>query len=181
MSIHLSAGILIGIWAPFLATNIRMKISDESVQKIPIIKSINETTKKSNKSRKIWKKFSIISVILLATTIFILSYFFPVFEKSKGYAAIIMIFRSIMIIGIWYYIIGPFLLKYLRRFLDKKSTMYQNEIHDILNIFPILKQVISQTWSNTKDVRKLQRVPRFIECILISLLTLDLYKLPKSE
>jgi hypothetical protein len=180
MCIHLSAGILIGIWAPILASNVRMKIQDESAQKLPAIKSLSEIIEKSNKNRKIWKKFSIISIILLATTIFILSYFFPVFEKSKGYEAILMIFRSIMIIGIWYYIIGPFLLKYLRHFLDKKSNKYQSEINDIINIFPILKQVISQTWANTKDVRKLQRVPRFIEGILIYLLILDFYKLPKS-
>ncbi len=181
MSIHLSAGILIGLWAPRLAADVKKRIQNRFEMKLAAFEPLNKVIKKSKKRRKIWKTFSITSIILLAIVIFILSYFFPVFEKSKGYAAVLMIFRSIVIMGIWYYIIGPFLLKYLRRFLNKKKTAYQNEINDILNIFPALRQVIIYAWAETNSVKPIKRIPRFVESILIYLLSMDFQKLASSE
>ena len=87
-----------------------------------------------------------------------------------------MIFRSIMIIGIWYYLVGPLLQKFFRRFLDKKQTTYQNEINEIINIFPLLKKVIVYAWIESKSIKAIKRIPRFVESLLIYLLTLNLEK-----
>ncbi|MEJ2055314.1 MAG: hypothetical protein P8X42_15470, partial [Calditrichaceae bacterium] len=124
--------------------------------------------------KRIRKKISILSVITLATVIFILSYFFPFFEKRTGYAALLMIFRSVMIIGIWYYFAAPFLLKQVRRFLDKKSSRYKREIDNIIHIFPAMKQVIYHSWKSTADAGKLQRIPRFVEMIIVNVLTMEM-------
>ncbi|MEJ2544156.1 MAG: hypothetical protein P8Y99_08810 [Calditrichaceae bacterium] len=181
ISIHLSAGIIIGIWAPQLAANVKNRIQGQDQIAWAGSSPVKDSVKKSRKRRKIWKKFSIIAIILLATIIFILSYFFPVFEKSTGYAALLMIFRSIMIIGIWYYLIGPLLLEFFRRFLDKKKSVYKNEINEIINIFPLLKQVIVHTWTELNTIKPIKRIPRFIESLLIFLLLLEFKTDRKSE
>ena len=153
VSIHLSMGVIIGLWAPQLAANVKKSIQDKDSFALPEFKPLQNSIKKPKSSHRIWKKFSITSIILLASIIFILSYFFPVFEKSTGYAAVLMIFRSIMIIGIWYYLVGPLLQKFFRRFLDKKQTTYQNEINEIINIFPLLKKVIVYAWIESKSIK----------------------------
>lgn len=181
ISVHLSAGIIIGIWAPQLASNIKNQFQNKSGINQYHLKPIKIIENKSKKKRKIWKSLSISLIILLSTTIFILSYFYPVFEKSKGLAAILMLFRSIMIMGIWYYLLAPFLLKYLRQFLDKKSLTYQTEINNIINIFPAVKQVIAHTWAETNSTRPLSRIPKFVESILVYLLIYNLRETPESD
>lgn len=179
--IHLSFGIIIGLWAPYLAEDIKIRIQDKPLLNLSIFTSTKKPEKKPNKNQKIWKNISIIFIISLATIIFILSYFSPVFEKSKGYAALVMILRSIMIMVIWYYLLGPFLLKHLRRFLNKKSTVYQSEVNDILNFIPTMKQIITHTWAETKDIKLFRRIPQFVEGILIYLLTLEFKEVKDTE
>lgn len=170
--IHLSAGIVIGLWAPLLAASVKDKVENKPITHLMLNVVERKFKSKSKSKRKIWKKFSILSIILLAIIIFVLSYFFHVFEKSKGYAALLMIFRSIMIIGIWFFILSPLLVKKLRYFLNKKSSPYKGEIENIINIFPVMKQVIYHSWREAKRVRRLLRIPRFIEINLVNLLTM---------
>ncbi|HEM49313.1 MAG TPA: hypothetical protein ENO27_03785, partial [Caldithrix sp.] len=85
ISIHLSAGIIIGIWAPRLAVNVKIRVQGMQMIELPELKPLKIVQPKLRKGRKIWKKFSTVSILMLAIAIFILSYFFPVFEKSMGY------------------------------------------------------------------------------------------------
>jgi hypothetical protein len=181
MSIHLCAGIIIGLWSPQLAIKVKKQIQHEPDVDYSIFKPLKTVESKSKQGRKVWKTLSITFIILLASTIFILSYFVPVFEKSKGYAALLMLFRSIMIMSIWYFLLGPFLLKYLRKFLDKKSIAHKNEVNDILNIFPATKQVIGHAWTETNHIKLYRRIPQFVMKILIYSLSLDLQRISKLK
>ena len=181
MSIHIITGIIIGIWAPRLAAGIVGTIRNTAPIESITFKPSNQSEKKNKRKHKIWKKASVLTIFMLATAIFILSYFFPVFEKSKGLAALIMLFRSIMIMGLWLYLIGPYILKYLRQFLNKKSTVYRNEVNEILNIFPVMKQVIRQAWLESKDKPRIKRIPSFVESLLIYLLTMHVQRPPERK
>jgi hypothetical protein len=175
IGIHILGGILFGLWAPVLAQNVKNGYakSENPVQiKISHDPLPHDTPKP--KRRKLWKRFTYFLVILMALSIVVLSYIFPVFEESKGIAALVMIIRSVVIMTIWFYAVGPLLMKKLRSYLFKKESDHRNEVRDILNLLPNIKHIIQKSWKSSPRERNARSLAKFAENLLVYLLSADL-------
>jgi len=75
---------------------------------------------------------------------------------------IYLISRSILVLGLWYIIVGPFLLKLLKLLLKKNKSNYKQEIENALDLFPYLQDIISFSWRETKLLKGSKRVKHFM-------------------
>ncbi|WP_047550779.1 hypothetical protein [Psychroserpens sp. Hel_I_66] len=109
----------------------------------------------SFKSKIIWVWLITVAVIVLAFTFFggdLLGW-------KKG---IYIMLRSFLILMLWYLIIGPLLLKLIRKYLNKKESQYKEDITNAMDLFPYFIQIISFTWQETKHLKGYTRFKYFI-------------------
>lgn len=169
ISLHLSFGVIIGVWAPLLARKIQQANSQDT--HIYLFRDTEtKIREKVTRKRRLSKKITYLFVFGLSFAIFFLSYFVPVFEETRGVEALIMILRSLIIISAWYFVLGPFLMQKLRSFLEKKESRYQSEIRQILNLLPVMQAVVIKNWRQSAPLKNPRRIPHFIQSVLIHIL-----------
>jgi len=173
---HLVGGIVAGLWAPVIASAVKGGINQTTKINLLRLSSIDKIDVPQKKRKHWWNKKSLIIFMIIALSIFILSYFFPVFEKSKGLAALFMIIRSIIIMLLWYILLAPFLMGKLQFFLNNKKIVYAAEITTIINLFPLLKLIIKNSWQDSINFKNIKRINNFVVVTLLHLLTIDFGK-----
>lgn len=130
-----------------------------------------EITLPPKKHRGFFKRFSGMLVFGFMLLIVALSYLFPVFEKSQGMAAIMMLFRSILIMFIWFKIAAPLTMKALNTFIKRKEHVYAQEVQGIIGTFPDLKFLVQQSWQETNGMPRRQRVNHFLFTLLLRVIS----------
>jgi len=172
MALHLAFGIFCGWYAPRLAKNVwQASLSGKPI----FMKNAPAETddRKPSKRRSRFRKISLYFILALAGSLFIFSYIVPVLDKHSGYAAVLMIVRSIIILLVWYYVLAPLLKKHLHRYLKEKENRYSAEIQDILRLLPLLRPLIKQSWRQSAEFSFPKRLNFFAEVFLARLLNLQ--------
>ncbi|MBF8148644.1 hypothetical protein ITJ86_01975 [Winogradskyella sp. F6397] len=121
-----------------------------------------ETTLVKNKAKKVTFKTKVIWIWLITVALIVLGlslYGGPLFGWEK---AIYIVLRSFLILMLWYLVIGPLLLKIVRKYLHKKESKYQEEITNAMDLFPYFRQIISYTWKETKHLKGYTRFQYFM-------------------
>lgn len=172
--IHLAAGLMIGFWVPGLAYRIKSALNSGEYINLSLDALPENGTVAPKKHRRFYKKISAYLFFIIAASIVLLSYIFPVFEQSKGFAVIIMIFRSAIIMSFWYFIIGPFVLKRLKTFLARKEHTYAVEVEYIINSFPVLRRIVKFSWHKSASEKKYKRPLTFLVNLLIIIINTNL-------
>lgn len=112
-------------------------------------------TKRSFKTKVIWLWLTTVAIIVLAFSFFD--------ENLFGWQkAVYILLRSFLILMLWYLVLGPFLLKIVRNYLDKKESQYKEDITNAMDLFPYFRQIISYTWKDTKDLKGYTRFKHFM-------------------
>lgn len=138
---------MIGVISKKEATSLYLKPQD--------LVSNEKKTKKTIKTKVIWIWLITIAVIVLAFTFF--------GGALIGWQkAVYIILRSFLILMLWYLVLGPFVLKLIRKYLTKKESKYQEDIANAMDLFPYFRQIISFTWKETKDQKGYTRFKYFI-------------------
>lgn len=180
-ALHVIAGIFVGIAAPLIAKKIKTEMQENRGRQLAQFNEQVNGMKIPKKKKGFLGKSSGYMIFLLAFVIIILSYFFPVFDESQGLAALIMILRSIVIMGVWYFWLAPFILKKMRRFLARKENQYAREIHGIIDTLPLFKQIVSYSWREGKKLKGLARWKQTLILILTLSLTYNEAHFPPIE
>jgi len=168
--IHFAIGIFAGLGSPKLSKKIVLEIKKRDIlTDIDFSRTVVPEVRK--KSRRLAKKISGYLIFIIAFSIMLLSYIFPVFEKSQGNAALIMVLRSITIMVLWYFIIGPYLLKRVRLFLAKKEYRYSVQVEEILDLIPRLKLIVKLSWMESGGHKKLMRINKFLVYLFVRILS----------
>ena len=174
--IHLVAGIYTGLRIPKIILRLQRSIKEAADR--PVVSADRFIKDKPKKKRKRWqKKITLFLLFAASGTIFIGSYFFTFFEKSQGAAALIMLVRSILIMIVWYFLVSPLTMRLLHRYLKKKQNSYSLEIQNILHIFPLLKAIVRQSWTDSFSPHKIRRLSRFVEIVMVTILTIEFSEL----
>jgi len=80
---------------------------------------------------------------------------------------VLIIARTILVVGLWFYFLAPVLKKILLKFLEKKKGLYKAEISSALQFLPRLQEIAGKTWAFTSRYRGLKRVQHFLRYMLI--------------
>ncbi|MBU2939159.1 hypothetical protein KO494_06355 [Lacinutrix sp. C3R15] len=148
-------GLLAGLFIKSVIVIISKKEATAFYLKPMHVTSEEKKTNKAIRFKVIWIWFSTVTVIVLAFTFF----GGALFGWQK---AIYIIARSFLFLILWYLVLGPFVLKIIRKYLTKKESKYQEEITSALDLFPYFRQILSLTWKETKHLNGFTRFKYFI-------------------
>ncbi len=113
--------------------------------------------KKTSRSKRKPILFWLVILVLILVSLFVFND-----NPSRWSKGLYLIARSLIVIGVWYFIVGPALLKLLNKFLKKKGSKYQSDIQLTLEILPYLKSIILYAWEESKKLKGLKRIQYFI-------------------
>ncbi len=172
VSIYLAIHFIVGLLSGFFSVSLLKNISEVHVIKKDFKTIIKSATadKKSRRKKKFWWRKStgaILILILAATAVY--SYFNEP-ENSLYLTIIIILLRSFGITIIWYFIIAPFANKYISQYYSRQKSKHANEINEILNLIPIFKMIVSESYSLTADRKGLERYKTFLILVLSNII-----------
>ncbi|BAO76066.1 hypothetical protein [Winogradskyella sp. PG-2] len=148
-------GILAGIFIKNIIKIIANKKETDFYLDHEISTSKDEKKKVSFKTKVIWVWLITVAVIVLAFSFFGGN----LFGWQK---AIYILLRSFLILMLWYLVIGPFLLKMVRKYLNKKESQYKEDITNAMDLFPYFRRILSYTWQETKHLKGYARFKYFM-------------------
>jgi hypothetical protein len=178
ISIHLLAGIAVGIFAVRIQGWLELEGKKEKTIYLPKESGSNIIIQSKRKKRSWVRKPSIYAVILFAGTLVILSYLYPEVSETQGMKALIMIVRSTCILVLWYTLIGPYLLKIAQKYLGSKKNKYAEEVQKTINILVPMRNIVYQSWAESRRFTGFKRFKKFI---LMSLITILLTEFSADE
>lgn len=114
-----------------------------------------------------WKMFVFWAVVVLL----IVAYIFLTRDGEAAYkSAIYIVARSLGILLLWYYLLGPYITKWLRKYLEGKKSRVQQEVDETLMLLPYLKNIVELAWKENKRERGYSRWKSFMgDSILYSI------------
>jgi hypothetical protein len=182
--VHISGGIFFGI----VAGNIHKWIINNSGK----VKEFNESIiqkdesillqkDKTKKKRKWWSKKSNIAVASFAIFMMVISYTNPELDDNLLYNIIFMLIRSILIMYVWFVLLSPVIIRWVKKYLLKKQSDYSKEIESIIALFPYFKGIINYSWEQTKGLKNYKRIIPFLKNSFILLLMADIESYEKSN
>ena len=166
IAVHVVAGLLVGL---FILKLIKYLNEAETTGGEKIIEfKPTEFSVTNAASKKHWfQKPSGLIILIFVLVVLGLSFFLPDWTKSNFVDIILMIVRAIIIIALWYILLAPMLRKILSKLLSKHKTKRLEEIDDILQFFPMLKQIVIFSWNNSKSYRGIKRIKTFIFRVIL--------------
>ena len=84
---------------------------------------------------------------LLITSLLAVSIYFSKQELSSGASAVIYAARTLSILAIWYFLVGPLLTRFVRSFLLGKQSERAADVQAILDSLPLLKQAAKSEYA----------------------------------
>jgi hypothetical protein len=151
LGIYLLVGISVGLWAGKNVPKMHLKKQWAAVDS-----ELKTHSKKKKKGVPLWWIIWLGMLIFYALEQFILAE--PLFN---GLLARLLL-RGIVILGLWYLVLGPLLLRILRRYLSNKSHHLQGELAAIMQLLPGLKEEISRVWNASRLQHQRLRIWYFL-------------------
>lgn len=155
LSVYGICGILAGLFIKSIIQIISQKEQTEFYLNLEMDQPKAKKQKGWFKNKMIWIWLATVALIVLAFTFF----GDTLFGWQK---ALYVLLRSFLILMLWYLIVGPFLLRMVRKYLNKKKSQYKEDISDAMDLFPYFRQIISYTWKETKHLKGYERFKCFI-------------------
>lgn len=149
-------GVLAGLFTKSIITLISKQESDTTFS-IPF----DKTTSKQRKNRMAFRH-SILLVWGITIAVILFAFTFFGGPSSGWQKAFYIMLRSLLVLLLWYVIIGPFLLKLIRRYLRRKESEYKTEINNAMELFPYFRSIIAYTWRGSKHLKGYARFKHFV-------------------
>jgi hypothetical protein len=157
--------ILLGIVLGFFISKIPQKLTSFtplSIENINLDDVFKKSISPSMQSKINW---SILFAVIIST-IYIFSSI-RIFNVGKLWLQVISIlFRSVVVLIIWKYLIGPILNFYIKSYLQKTSKKYQKQIETINQILPEIKSLLNEAWSISRTISRSKRIQYFVLHVL---------------
>lgn len=163
-------GILAGFTIKEIIRIISNKKEEDFYLELEVGTGLNRNSKSTFKTKIIWLWLITVAVIVLAFSFFGGN----LFGWKKG---LYVMLRSFLILMLWYLILGPLLLKFVRKYLKKKESQYQEDITIAMDLFPYFRKIIAMTWKETKHFNGYHRIKNFMA---ISIYNCMHFKLPSE-
>lgn len=128
----------------------------------------NVTIANPKKQKPLWVKILLYSGIILFVifTIFI-------YNKEQFYNSFLLYYfaRTVSVILFWYYIVMPYAMAFVKKFLNNKIPAYQSEVDEIIELFPKLRLIVYYAWNQTASYKGLRRLKHFFTITLFEIIS----------
>ena len=122
----------------------------------------NTVATSENDKKKIGFRTKVIWVWLMTVAVIVLAFSFFGSHLFGWQKAVYILLRSFLILMLWYLVIGPFLLKLVRHYLNKKESQYKEDITNAMDLFPYFRKILSYTWKETNHLKGYTRFKYFM-------------------
>lgn len=172
VGIYAAFYLLGGIMIALLANKTINSFKEQSYFLIPGLPGeVYEQNKKSiipapkNNYKKLW--------VLAGLMLFISAVLFVFADSNRqGWLEVVKtISWTLSAILIWYMLIGPVLTKAIQKILHKKESRYSDEVLSTLSFLPVLKQLTTLAWQQSKMQKGYKRWYVFFAVLVQSTLT----------
>lgn len=133
------------------------------------ITSIVEDKKKSRSKKKFWQR-RIFKLIALSFILILLVYLW-VPNSSQFLSPVFIFARIIVLIAIWYLIIGPIAMQFLQHLLSRKAAKYKSDVDEALSLIPTFRTIVLHSWEETKSLSLFSRIQHFMVLVISYALT----------
>lgn len=105
------------------------------------------------------KRKKIIIAIIFIVLAGLVLYGYLTSDMRKG---IYIFTRTLLVLFLWFVVVGPLLLKLVNKFLAKKKEGLSKDIEHIFDLFPYLRSIIKIAWLEAKEFSYLKRWKEFL-------------------
>ena len=128
----------------------------------------NVTVAKPKKHLPKWIKILLYSGIV----VFVICTFF-IYNKEQFYNSFLIYYfaRTVWVILFWYYIVMPYAMAFVKKFLNNKIPAYQSEVDEIIELFPKLRLIVYYAWNQTASYKGLRRLKHFFTITLFEIIS----------
>lgn len=110
------------------------------------------------------------------------SIYFGAAENNALTSALLYLVRTLSIVAVWYFLIGPWLARLFRKWLLGRSSQYASELEEVMEVLPQLKQVAKQEFARlSKAHNGFDLYQRWLMGVLAVSLTFELTPLANSD
>lgn len=172
ISIYISIHLLTGIAVAHFIIHFLKNITDWENQYLEFdfttlhTESIEIATRKKKRLLNIY-----IYIWLILILLFIISKYSDFLNAFTNGIILHILFRSVFIILTWVLFVSPILQTILNKWLSKQKEKKKNEIEIIQNILPETQNIISNSWSYSKNVKGIKRIKLFLKIVLVKSLS----------
>ncbi len=161
ISLHLTAGLFIGIYASLLPN--KLIYHKNHIPSFIDSKAGEEIPKNEKRMRKSWfMRPTGILIIVLSAGVIILSYLSPELEENVAISVLIMIVRSLVITFVWYAVLAPVAKKIFQKFIAKRKSVYAKDLEEIISLFPQFRTIVNYCWKLSIDKKGYKRIRYFL-------------------
>ncbi len=154
--IYFLSGIIVG-WMIYRLLNMTMKKWNDPRFQVVLNSQNRRELFSSSGYKKKWKRWV---AFLLLMMMIILAYIF--FDEKNSFSGLIAIARAILLLTLWFLFIGPWIMKRIQRYLDKKHQHLASQISATMDVFPYLLWILDITWKETSHLAGFRRVKTFV-------------------
>lgn len=165
---HLIIGIAAGILAYTVPKSVEERLKEPAVL-IPFtdLHPVEQNIAKPKKRK--WLKHSAI-IIIISLVLVVLSYFYPLSHKIAVNDILIMIFRSILIMSLWFFVLAPRIKNLLQKYFHKRQNKYIKDMSLFLTSISTLKGLVAASWKSSSNFKGIKRLNQFMIISLVYLL-----------
>lgn len=167
--IHAVIGIIVGIYATKLARSSESwkgRYPGLLIEKEDSVSAI--VIKKNNNRRKIRLAFVFILIALIA--LYVQAYIDPKHAVIPSNIIVNILLRSILILLVWYLILGPVIMFLIKRSLRMQQQKYKNDINEVMALLPQIKHIFKQSFKLSENKNGFDRIKLFLKILLINVL-----------
>jgi hypothetical protein len=120
---------------------------------------------KKNRYKKLWM------MLLIMVILSVMLYFFAA-DKSQGWVEVVKtITWTLSALLIWFVLLGPLFTKGIQKLLKKKESRYSDEVLRVISFLPVLKQLTTLAWQQSKLHTGFKRWQFFFTALIYASLT----------
>jgi hypothetical protein len=161
VSTYLFFHVVIGLGAGLVAAKLPIRLASYR-QPFGNEGEINSSGLPGKKRRSRWRKPGFVAVIFIGIALFMLPYYDSQFESGLGYWPLLMIFRSVTVLLLWFYFLGPLLRRLINRYIRKRQQTILPDLQAVMDLLPWLKIQAQQSWQYTHGQRWQKRLWDFV-------------------
>jgi hypothetical protein len=165
IGIYALAGLLAGLGAYFLVREVAASWEDNQVR-LKLTTGHQLSWKVDKKNKKKYRFFFPLAILGLI----IATYFLKDSNQHAFVQVGILIVRVTGILFLWYRIVAPVLIRFIRSFFKRKATKLGDEVEATLVLLPYIAWIVRFSWHETKHLNGLRRTRAFIVLALLNIL-----------
>jgi len=162
-------GFFVGLMGRKIPKRVKLRIANGDI--VSIVSDIKVEDYKDLKKKK-RNRYKIRVLPLLLIFALIGSYFIP--EISFwGKNILIMTLRYFIIMALWTFWAGPFLLEKGKKALKKQSYKYKEDIEFLIKLLPEIKKISITMWKISSDSKGIKRILIFCELLFSYIIAVE--------